>query len=138
MLLCVGEFPRFQSSALIVEAQRVVDLCVKSVVNGSHSLGILIPVPEQEAWVRKTFSIITSNLAITALSPYSSYNNIAKACESFTDLNCNLIVLYCMGYTHRLAREIRDCTGTDYNVAATACKWDTNWESGIRNSELRQ
>ncbi len=119
LLLCVGEFPQFQSSCLIVEPQRIVDRCVESLIGESHHLGILIPIPEQEAWVRETFSRVTPNITVTDASPYSDRSGLSRAGEIFKAADCDLIVLYCMGFNRQLARDIRHITAKPVIVSSS-------------------
>jgi protein AroM len=111
LLLCVGDFPSFQSSCLIVQPQKIVDRSVESLIGDSHRLGILIPIPEQEDWVRETFSRITSKITVAEASPYSDRDRLSRAGQILEEANCDLIVMYCMGFNRKLAAEIRRITG---------------------------
>ena len=111
LLLCVGDFPPFESSCLIVQPQKVVDRCVESLIGPAHRLGILIPIPEQEAWVRETFSRTTPKITVADTSPYSDQDRLSLAGKKLEEANCDLIVMYCMGFNRKLAAEIRRMTG---------------------------
>ncbi len=110
LLLCVGDFPPFQSSCLIVEPKKIVDRCVESLIGDTHRLGILIPIPEQEDWVRETFSRITPEITVADASPYSDRDRLSRAGQNLEEANCDLIVMYCMGFNRKLAAEIRRIT----------------------------
>jgi protein AroM len=111
LLFCVGVFPKFPSRCLIVEPQRIVDHCVKSLISEDDHLGILIPITEQEAWVRETFLKITPRITVTDASPYSDRGSLDQAGRVLREANCDLIVMYCMGFNRPLANEIRQITG---------------------------
>jgi len=111
LLCCVGAFPKFSSRCLIVEPQRIVDHCVESLISENDHLGILIPIPEQETWVRENFLRITPNITVADASPYSDRKNLTRAGEQLKNADCDLIVMYCMGFNRRLASEIRQLTG---------------------------
>jgi protein AroM len=111
LLLCVGSFPYFESNALILYPQRIVDRCVESLVDRTHHLGIVIPLPEQEDWARDNFSLITPQITITDISPYSDLSRLPHAIEELQDANCDLIVMYCMGFTREITKEVRRLTG---------------------------
>jgi len=111
LLFCVGVFPKFPSRCLIVEPQRIVDHCVKSLISEDDHLGILIPITEQEAWVRETFLKITPRITVTDASPYSDRSSLDWAGRVLREANCDLIVMYCMGFNRPLANEIRQITG---------------------------
>jgi protein AroM len=119
LLLCVGDFPQFQSSCLIVEPQRIVDRCVGSIIRENHHLGILIPVPEQGDWVRETFSRITPNITVTHASPYCDRNRLFRAAEILKKADCDLIVMYCMGFNRQLAKQIRGITAKPVILASS-------------------
>ena len=111
LLFCVGVFPKFPSRYLIVEPQRIVDHCVKSLISEDDHLGILIPITEQEAWVREIFLKITPRITVTDASPYSDRSSLDWAGRVLREANCDLIVMYCMGFNRPLANEIRQITG---------------------------
>ncbi|MCF8068989.1 MAG: AroM family protein [Desulfobacterales bacterium] len=108
MLLCVGDFPKFKSDCLIVEPKRVVVQSVAGLIDEHHHLGILLPVPEQEAWARKTFGPITKNITITEASPYSNPEKLKMAADTFKNAGCDLMVMFCMGFNKTLAKVFRD------------------------------
>lgn len=111
LLLCLGDFPRFRSSCLLVEAQRIVDRCVDGLVGETDHLGILIPIPEQEAWVRNTFSRMTPQITVADASPYADRDRLSRAGAMLSEANCDLILMYCMGFNRRAAGDIRRATG---------------------------
>jgi protein AroM len=111
LLFCVGVFPVFPSRCLIVEPQRIVDHCVESLISEKDHLGILIPIPEQETWVRDTFVSITPRITVTDASPYSDPKSIDRAGRVLREADCDLIVMYCMGFNQQLANKIRQLTG---------------------------
>ncbi len=119
LLLCVGDFPDFQADCLIVQSKRVVDRCVEGLIGDNHRLGILLPVMEQEAWARKTFTSITPNLTVAEASPYSKPERLSAAAEEFKRAGCDLIVMYCMGFNRTLAKELRGQSGIPVILASS-------------------
>lgn len=111
LLLCLGSFPRFEASCLILHPKRIVDRCVEGLIDARHRLGVVIPIPEQEDWVRESFSRVTPLITVTDASPYGDKKRIAKAGKVLLDANCDLIVMYCMGHSRKFAGEIRRTTG---------------------------
>jgi protein AroM len=110
LLLCVGNFPQFESACLIVEPQRIVDRCVQSLIRENHHLGILIPIPEQEDWVRENFQAITPHITVVDASPYCDPKRLFRAAEILKNADCDLIVMYCMGFNRQLAHRVRVIT----------------------------
>lgn len=119
LLMCVGEFPQFRSTSLVVEPQKIVDHCVEGLIGASHRLGIVIPIPEQEAWVRETFSKITDSITVTVASPYAEQNDLLTAAATLNEAACDLIVMYCMGFNRQLTRSIREITAKPVIVSST-------------------
>ncbi len=111
LLLCVGSFPQFESQCLVVYPQRIVNRCVESLIDDTHHLGIIIPVPGQKIWAINNFSHITPSITVTDASPYGDPARISHAGQVLRDAGCDLIVMYCMGFTRELTKEIRILTG---------------------------
>ena len=111
MLLCVGSFPQFESACLVVYPQYIVDRCVESLIDETHHLGIVVPVPEQEGWVRESYSHITSLITVTDASPYGDLSRFSRVSKILKEADCDLIVMYCMGFTRELTKEVRTLTG---------------------------
>jgi protein AroM len=118
LLLCVGEFPQFRSACLVVEPQKIVDHCIEGLIGASHRLGIVIPIAEQEGWVRDTFSSLTDSITVAVASPYTGLNDLPAAAEILNEAVCDLIVMYCMGFNRQLTRPIRDITAKPVIVSS--------------------
>jgi protein AroM len=119
LLLCVGEFPKFRSSCLVVEPQKIVDHCIDGLINASHRLGIVIPIAEQEDWVRETFSKLTPSVTVAVASPYAGQNDLHAAAAILKAAACDLIVMYCMGFNRQLTRPIREISAKPVIVSST-------------------
>ena len=118
LLLCVGEFPQFRSACLVVEPQKIVDHCIEGLIGASHRLGIVIPIAEQEDWVRETFSTLTEDITVTVASPYAGQSELPAAAAVLKGAGCDLIVMYCMGFSRRLTRPIREITAKPVIVSS--------------------
>lgn len=119
LLLCIGSFPSFESSCLIVQPQRVVDRCVESLIGEKHHLGIMIPIPEQEAWAHGNFSHVTPHITTTVASPYGDPNEVSLASKYLKRAGCDVILMYCMGYTRELTNGVRSLTGKPVILASS-------------------
>lgn len=111
LLLCVGSFPQFESECLVVYPQRIVNRCVEGLIDETHHLGIMIPVPGQKDWAINNFSHVTPLITVTDASPYGDPARISRAGQVLRDAGCDLIVMYCMGFTLELTKEIRALVG---------------------------
>ncbi len=118
LLLCLGDFPQFRSTCLVVEPQKIVDRCVEGLIGASHRLGIVIPVAEQEQWVRATFTKLTAGITVTTASPYAGTGDLERAATVLNDAACDLIVMYCMGFNRRLTRPVREITAKPVIVSS--------------------
>ena len=111
LLLCVGDFPEFESSCLVVYPQRVVTRWVEGLIGKNHRLGVIVPIPEQGDWARGVFSHVTSGITITDASPYGDRGRLTRAGQALREAGCDLIVAYCMGFNRELAGVVRTITG---------------------------
>jgi protein AroM len=118
LLLCVGEFPQFRSTCLVVEPQKIVDHCIQGLIGASHRLGIVIPIAEQEDWVRETFSTLTDAVTVTVASPYAGEDDLIRAAKALNEAACDLIVMYCMGFNRQLTRPVREITAKPVIVSS--------------------
>ena len=107
LLLCNGDFPVFDTSCLVIEPQRLVDGCVAGLLREGHRLGVLVPVPEQENWVRQRLTAVSPNLTVAVASPYEGQKPLEAACQRLRDDGCDVIVLYCMGFNRQLGAKVR-------------------------------
>ncbi len=119
LLLCNGDFPVFDTRCLVIEPQRLVDRCVAGLLRERHRLGVLVPVPEQENWVRRRLQTVNPNLTVAVASPYECKKPIEAACQRFRDDGCDIIVLYCMGFNRRLGAKVRALCNTPVMVSST-------------------
>ncbi len=118
LLLCNGDFPVFDTRCLVIEPQRLVDGCVTGLLREGHRLGVLVPVPEQENWVRQRLAAVSPNLTVAVASPYEGQKPLEAACQRFRDDGCDVIVLYCMGFNQQLGAKVRSLCSTPVIVSS--------------------
>jgi protein AroM len=119
LMLCNGDFPVFNTRCLLIEPQRLVDGCVAGLLREQHRLGVLVPVPEQEIWVRQRLGAVNPNLTVAVASPYEGQKSLEAACRRFGDEGCDLIVLYCMGFNRQLGKKVRALCSSPVIVSST-------------------
>lgn len=107
LLLCNGDFPAFDTRCLVVEPQRVVDNNLAALLRQGHRLGVLVPVAEQEAWVRERLGAVHPQLSVGVASPYEGEAALEAVCGKFNDDGCDLVALYCMGFNQHLGAKVR-------------------------------
>ena len=118
LLLCNGDFPVFDTSCLVIEPQRLVDGCVAGLLREGHRLGVLVPVPEQENWVRQRLTAVSPNLTVAVASPYEGQKPLEAACQRLRNDGCDVIVLYCMGFNRQLGAKVRSLCSTPVIVSS--------------------
>lgn len=118
LLLCNGDFPVFDTSCLVIEPQRLVDGCVAGLLREGHRLGVLVPVPEQESWVRQRLTAVSPNLTVAVASPYEGQKPLEAACQRLRNDGCDVIVLYCMGFNRQLGAKVRSLCSTPVIVSS--------------------
>ena len=111
VLLCTGHFPKFTSRCLLVEAERVVNRCTEALVSDYHTMGFMVPLPEQVESARKEFSYLTPHIVVVSASPYKPREEMLQAAETLREGKVDLVIMHCMGYTKEHKRIIREITG---------------------------
>lgn len=103
LLLCTGTFPAFESKALIIESQRIVDHTLEAVLGPERTLGVFVPLPEQAEHSAQKLKHITPNVVAVSASPYMGAEQMRAAAREMARHKPDLTVLHCMGYneTHR-------------------------------------
>jgi protein AroM len=117
LLLCTGHFPRFESRVLVLTAQEIVDHAIQAVIGDAGTLGLVVPLAQQEAEMREKLRHITTNVVAVSASPYAGDEGVNKAAEQLNRYAPDLIVLYCMGFNRAHRRIFRQVTGKPAIVA---------------------
>lgn len=117
VLLCTGHFPRFKSRCLVLEAEKIVDRCVDALVDDRHTLGVVVPLPEQMKQAKEKLSGITPKLHVVSASPYGPQEEIRQAAEILCAKRVDLVVLHCMGFSANHRTVMRDITQRPVLVA---------------------
>lgn len=110
VLLCTGHFPRFESTCLVLEAQKIVDRCVEAVIGDRNRMGLVVPLREQGEQARQNLSHITPHITAVNASPYGSLDEVARAAGILKEGNVDLVVMHCMGFTNDHRRVMRELT----------------------------
>ncbi len=117
LLLCTGHFPRFASQVLVLTAQEIVDRTIQAVIGDGNTLGLVVPLPEQEAEMREGLRHISPNVVTVNASPYAADNSVKIAAERLVQHAPDLVVLYCIGFNQVHRRIFRHVTGKPVIVA---------------------
>jgi protein AroM len=107
VLLCTGHFPGLHCRTLLVEAQRVVDHMTRALAEGASRIGVMVPHPEQMA---ELHDVVPGGIEVRTAhaSPYAG-DRFAEAGRELVD--CDLIVMHCMGYGEAHRAVVREVSG---------------------------
>ena len=117
LLLCTGHFPSFESRVLVLTALAVVDRAIQAVIGDAGTLGLVVPLAEQEAEMREKLRHITPNVVAVSASPYAADEGVKEAAEQLDQYAPDLVVLYCIGFNRAHRRIFRQVTGKPVIVA---------------------
>ena len=109
--------PRFESRVLVLTAQEIVDHAIQAVIGDAGTLGLVVPLAEQEAEMREKLRHITSNVVAVSASPYAADEGVKDAAEQLDQYAPDLVVLYCIGFNQTHRRIFRQVTGKPVIVA---------------------
>ncbi|TZE82290.1 AroM family protein [Calorimonas adulescens] len=115
LLLCTGEFPHFDSHALLIKPGDVIKGIVDS-LDRSVCLGVMVPDKGQIEMTLNKWSGF-DNIVIAAASPYGVFDGIVKAAGK---LNlCDIIVMDCMGYNLQMKEAVKKQSGRPVILSRT-------------------
>lgn len=126
LLLCTGDFPDLHfppsnqgSAPALLVPGRILFHVVKAVVSRSP-LGVIMPdesqIPEAEVKWRRA----SSNVFVTAASPYGDGSALLDAGRKLRCLGAGLIVMDCMGFTLEMKSIVRREAGVPVILARSA------------------
>jgi protein AroM len=111
VFICTGQFPRFSSKRLMIEAQEIVDHLILALHGENQRMGLLIPLSDQIKQARKKYDRLKGKMVIKAASPYASEDEVSVAAEALKRADPHVIVMHCMGYTQAMKKKVMEITG---------------------------
>lgn len=97
ILVCTGKFPAFSHSKPLLFPDKVLSATVQAVLQNGK-LGVIIPLAEQEPFMKEKWEGFGFEVEYRVASPYDEADFATPATE-LKEAGANLIVLDCMGYT---------------------------------------
>jgi protein AroM len=110
VVLCTGRFPRFRTARPLLEPDRILFAGAQAVHAGG-TLGVIIPIVEQQATATARWSLITPDVRVVVASPYRGPEGLVRAAEDLRRAGATLIVLDCMGFTETMKEQVRGIAG---------------------------
>ena len=110
-LMCTGTFPPFAvpEGLLLLRGQQVVDNGVRAACPVGGKVGVLVPLPEQEAFSGGKFRDMGFDVVTAHANPYGSLDDVRAAAAAFGDRD--VVVLHCMGYNGDHKRVVSEACG---------------------------
>ncbi len=110
ILLCSGEFPTLNSRKPLIHPDRLLKTLASEMIDRNMSLGILVPLQEQEEYARTRWVESTDKLVVAHASPYTdTEEEFMEAAEKL--YGSKLVVMDCIGYTYRQKKIIQRGVG---------------------------
>lgn len=107
-LLCAGVFPKFESNAPLLRADRLMYGFLSSIPN-LNKVGLLVPDEKQKQPIGCEFEDQGFRVVTSWFSPYSP-GSVEEAVKSFRREDVSVLSLLCMGYNPRLKEKIVNLT----------------------------
>lgn len=112
MFFCTGKFPETLTSKNIplIYPCDILDRIVPLMTKKSNII-CMTPSPLQLAQTEGKWSQYVDKVTSIAASPYGAWEDLEKAAEQVKDMDADLIVLDCIGYTQEMKRMFEEKTG---------------------------
>lgn len=112
MFFCTGNFPETLSAKNIplIYPCNILEKLVPLMTKKS-SIVCLTPSPLQLAQSTKKWENYVDKVVSVAASPYGDYADLEKAAEQIKDMDADLVVLDCIGYTQEMKEMFAKKTG---------------------------
>jgi protein AroM len=116
ILLCTGEFPRFEHARPLLTSERLLVNGVKAIAQGAR-VGVICPLPEQIESTKKKWTELSNDLHVVASSPYGDLADLRWAASRVREFGAEYVVLDCMGYTQEMKEMVREEVGVPVLLA---------------------
>ena len=112
MFFCTGKFPETLTSRNIplIYPCDILDRIVPLMTKKSNII-CMTPSPLQLSQTEGKWSQYVDKVTSIAASPYGPWEHLEKAAQQVKDMDADLIVLDCIGYTQEMKRMFEEKTG---------------------------
>ena len=110
MFLCTGSFPAFQSHVPLVFPCAVLNGTVPALA-GRSRIAVITPKAEQREQCMEKWSGYVQFVEVTWGSPYGDPEELDRAAREVAEMDVDLVVLDCMGYTSAMKERVRQLSG---------------------------
>lgn len=107
VILCTGEFSRLQASVPILFPDRLLTGFVQAVLPEGASLGVMVPLAEQQRALQARWQTFCPDVRVISLSPYAGFEEGVEKVRTLA--GSSLVVMDCLGYSrqHKAAVQSR-------------------------------
>ena len=111
LMLCTGEFPpQLQAQVPLIYPCRLLDGLVPALARRGK-IGVVVPDISQKEQNIRRWDGIAKEVHVVAASPYADMAGIQSAAEKLRELDVDLLILDCIGYTVKMKRIFHQATG---------------------------
>ncbi len=111
LMLCTGEFPpQLQGQVPLIYPCRLLDGLVPALARRGK-IGVVVPDISQKEQNIRRWDGIAKEVHVVAASPYADMEGIQSAAEKLRELDVDLLILDCIGYTVKMKRIFHQATG---------------------------
>ena len=116
---CTGDFPDiFHSKAPLAFPNRILQ-GVAPTLTASGKIGVVTPSPLQLEQSKRKWEKYVSQATAIAASPYEGLEGIRQAARQMAQVDCDLILLDCIGYTIEMKQIFARVTGKNVLLSRT-------------------
>ena len=102
LMLCTGEFPpQLQAQVPLIYPCRLLDGLVPALARRGK-IGVVVPDISQKEQNIRRWDGIAKEVHVVAASPYADMEGIQSAAEKLRELDVDLLILDCIGYTVKI------------------------------------
>jgi protein AroM len=122
VILCVGEWPKFESEKLVVTPSEPFCGFVMGLLRDGDKLGVIVPAQDQIEDFRQKWNKEGVGVIVTFASPYgpTTRDECSRAAETLRENNVDLVVMDCPGYDMEVKKIIQQITGKPVVLVRTA------------------
>lgn len=116
LLVCTGEFPPFRHRRPLLTAHQLLLHGVFAIASGAR-VAVACPAPEQIDMMKTKWTGLSSDLLVTAASPYGDPGELQAAAAAMRDWGPDFVVMDCMGYTQGMKEAVSAVVGAPVLLA---------------------
>lgn len=118
LFLCTGSFPAFESRVPLVFPCDVLNGTVPA-LTGRSRIAVITPKKEQVEQCAEKWKSRVQSVQVAWGSPYGDPEELVQAAREAADMDVDLVVLDCMGYTAGMKEQVCQLTGKPVVLSRT-------------------